>query len=346
MTENTYYKPRLVIGDKEITRGMSGSIKFSGNSQAITCNCKITDPDLQNYKLHNKELKVYLNYGADDGVPIFRGFVKEVKPNDKETTIIAVDPRMLIIGKGSKLIELTDNNNYDGYSLAGFLYAVIDEKINKDSTLIGLDALRDTSPIIPMKGERTSGPTAIYDLVKKKLKEAVDDDDIEKPLTYFIDMIDDGNKNNITFVKEKQISEIPSLFLSEADGIISYTYKRRTPPTYAVGGGTDFQYTNEPRGSVGISLEGKNYKDKKTARMDAIKQVLMENRGLDEITIKANKGHYTNIGSIIRVKINDADIGGNHRLTSKSITFNDSGVNLSLSLDKKPLELGNHILSA
>ena len=66
MTENTYYKPRLVIGDKEITSGMEGTIKFSGNSQANTCTCKITDPELQNYKLNNKELKVYLNYGADE----------------------------------------------------------------------------------------------------------------------------------------------------------------------------------------------------------------------------------------------------------------------------------------
>ena len=72
MTENTYYKPRLVIGDKEITKGMSGSINFSGNNQVNSCTCKITDPEFQNYKLYNKELKVYLNYGSDDGVPIFR----------------------------------------------------------------------------------------------------------------------------------------------------------------------------------------------------------------------------------------------------------------------------------
>tara|TARA_R110002020_G_scaffold285932_3_gene501470 strand:+ start:10808 stop:11839 length:1032 start_codon:yes stop_codon:yes gene_type:complete len=339
MTENTYYKPRLVIGDKEITSGMEGTIKFSGNSQANTCTCKITDPELQNYKLNNKELKVYLNYGADDGVPIFRGFIKEVKPNDTETNIIAVDPRMLMTGRNSRMIELTDDNNYDGYSLAGFLYAVIDEKINTDNILIGLDTLRDTNPIVSMKGERTSEPTSIYDLVKKKLKEAVDDDDIEKPLTYFIDMIDDGKKNNITFIKEKQISETPSLYLSEIDGIIKYRYNRRTPPTYAVGGGTTFQYTNEPRGSIGISITTKDFKDKKTARMEAIKEILMENRGLDEITITASKGHYSNIGSIVRVKINDSDISGNHRLTSKSIKFSAGGIDLSLSLDKKPLEL-------
>ena len=62
MTENTYYKPRLVIGDKEITKGMSGNISFTGNSRPNTCSCKITDPQFQNYKLYNEELKIYLNY--------------------------------------------------------------------------------------------------------------------------------------------------------------------------------------------------------------------------------------------------------------------------------------------
>ena len=79
MTENTYYKPRLLIGDKEVFGSMSGNISFSGNSQVNSCTCKITDPAFQNHRLYGKELKVYLNYGSDDGVPIFRGFIKEVK---------------------------------------------------------------------------------------------------------------------------------------------------------------------------------------------------------------------------------------------------------------------------
>ena len=62
MTENTYYKPRLVIGDKEITKGMSGNISFTGNSRPNTCSCKITDPQFQNYKLYNEELKIYLRF--------------------------------------------------------------------------------------------------------------------------------------------------------------------------------------------------------------------------------------------------------------------------------------------
>ena len=342
MTENTYYKPRLVIGDKDITKGMSGSITFTGNSQANSCTCKITDPDFQNHRLYNKELKVYLNYGADDGVPIFRGFIKEVTPNDTETNIKAIDPRMLLIGQTSRLVHLTDDDNYDGYSLASFLHKLIEDDVNTDETLIGLDCLRDTNPIVSMKGERTKEPSSPYEIVTKKLKDAIDDSDIEKPLTYFIDMIDDGLKSNITFKKEKQITETPSLYLSFSNGLVSYKFNRRVPATRAVGGGADFTFSSEPKGSISRSISGK-FKDKNDARTQGIKEILLYNRETDEITVQANKGHYIGLGSIVRLDIDEEDIKGNHRLTSKKISFNTGEVKLSLSLNKKPLVLSSYI---
>ena len=342
MTENTYYKPRLIIGDKEITKGMSGSIAFSGNSRPNTCTCKITDPQFQNYKLYNKELKVYLNYGADDGVPIFRGFIKEVIPNDKETNIKAIDPRMLITGATSELVHLTDDNNYDGYSLAGFLQKLIEEKINTKKTLIGLDYLRDTNPIIPMNGERSETPIPVYDLITKKLQTAIDSSNIEKPLTYFIDMIDDGNKNNITFILEKQLTETPSLYLNFTNGLIKYTNNRRAPATRAVGGGADFTFSSEPRGTISRSITGE-FKDKNEARQKGIQETLLNNRETDEITVQANKGHYIGLGSIVRLDVDEEDIKGSHRLTSKKISFNTGEVKLSLSLNKKPLILSDYI---
>ena len=342
MTENTYYKPRLIIGDKEIVKGMSGSITFSGNGQANVCTCKITDPDFQNHKLYNKELKVYLNYGADDGVPIFRGFIKDITPNDTETNIKAIDPRMMLTGINSELVHLTDDENYDGYSLAGFLYKLIEEKINTKKTLIGLDYLRDTNPIIKMTGERTKEPKSVYDIVTKKLSTAIDNSDIEKPLTYFIDMVDDGLKNNITFKKEKQLTDEPSLYLSFSNGLVNYKYNKRVPSTRAIGGGADFTFSSEPRGSVSRTISG-DFKDKNEARTKAIEEILLYNRETDEITINANKGHYIGLGSIIRLDIDEEVIKGSHRLTSKKISFDTGGVKLSLSLNKKPLLLSSYI---
>jgi hypothetical protein len=342
MTENTYYKPRLVIGNKEITKGMSGSITFSGNSQANVCTCKITDPDFQNFKLYNEELKVYLNYGADDGIPIFRGFIKEITPNDTETNIKAIDPRMLITGQTSRLVHLTDDNNYDGYSLASFLHELIEEYVNEDKTLIGLDYLRDTNPIVSMEGERTKEPSSVYEIITSKLQKAIDDSDIEKPLTYFIDMVDDGLKSNITLKKEKQLTETPSLYLSFSNGLINYKNNRRVPATRAVGGGADFTFSSEPKGSVSKSISGK-FKDKNEARKQGIKEILLNNRETEEINVEANKGHYIGLGSIVRLDIDEEDVKGSHRLTSKKISFNAGEVKLSLSLNKKPLVLSSYI---
>jgi len=249
---------------------------------------------------------------------------------------------MFLTGINSKMVELTDDENYDGLSLAGFLYDFIDNKINTNNTYIGLDFLSDTNPIISMSGERTTGPTSVYDIVTKKLKTAIDNADIEKPLTYFIDMIDDGVKNNIAIIKENNISDVPSLYLSEAEGIISYKFNRRVPATFAVGGGATFQHTNEPKGSVGINISGK-FKDKNEARTQAIKELLLNNRETEEINIEVNKGHYIALGSIVNLKIENSEIDGNHRLTSKKLKFNNAGVNLSLTLNKKPLVLSSYI---
>ena len=41
----------------------------------------------------------------------------------------------------------------------------------------------------------------------------------------------------------------------------------------------------------------------------------------------------------MNVNVEKEDINGNHRLTSKKISFNDAGVKLSLSLNKKPIKL-------
>jgi len=341
MTENTYYKPRLLIGDKEVLLGMSGSLSFPGNNQAHSLSCAITDPEIQNARLFNQEIKLYLNYGSDDGAPIFRGFIKSVTPSDKDTKIKAIDGRAFINSDNSKMIELTDDNNYDGYTLAAFLYDYINTHINGAKTYIGLDALKDTNPSISMSGIRNE-PTPVYNIVTDKLKKAIDESDIENPLTYSIDMIDDGIKSNITFIKEKLLTDLPSINLTRLSGIISYSYNRRAPANFAVGGSTTFTYGNAPLGSIGMAVDG-DFKDKNEARQELIKSILLQYRETDEISVKATKGHYINIGSIVRLQLDDEDISGNHRLTSKTINFSPSRINLTLKLNKKPAKLADYL---
>jgi hypothetical protein len=201
--------------------------------------------------------------------------------------------------------------------------------------------LKDTNPSISLSGIRNEA-TPIYSVVTKELKEAIDASDIEKPLTYFIDMIDDGNTSNITFVKEKRLTDSPSLSLSFSNGIKSYKYNRRAPANFGMGGGTSFTYGNTPQGSVGMVISGE-FKDKNEARQDIIKQVLLQYRETDEIDLQCTRGYYIALGSIVEVVLDKEDIGGNHRVTSKSIKFSSGSVNLSLKLNKKPLLLSEYI---
>jgi hypothetical protein len=342
MTENTYFKPKLIIGNQEIILGMTGSVTFSGNNQVNSLKCSITDPQFQNTRLFNEEVKFYLNYGSDDGVPIFRGYIKSVKPSDSKIDISALDARKFINSNDSKMLELTDKQNYDGFSLASFLHSYISDYINtSDKTYIGLDMLRDTNPIVSLSGTRNT-PMPIYTIVLNLLKRAVDNSEVEKPLSYFIDMIDDGRKSNITIVKNKPLTSSPSLFLSFADGIDKYSYNRRAPANYGAGGSATFTYGNAPLGSVGIAVSG-TFKDKNEARQEIIKKVLLQYRETDEISLECTKGHYVSLGSIIRVELDNEDIPRNHRLTSKSIKFSDNKINLNLKLSKKPILLSDYI---
>ena len=341
MTENTYFKPKLIIGNQEVSLGMSGSVTFPGNNQTNSLKCNISDPSFQNTKLFNKEVKFYLNYGSDDGVPIFRGFIKDVSPNEKNTSINAIDGRCFINSNSSKMVELTEDENYDGYNLAAFLYDYITDNINTNKTYIGLNMLKDTNPSVSLSETRVT-PTPIYSVVTKKLKEAIDASDVENPLTYFIDMIDNGTQSNITFVKEKSLTDAASLILSYADGISSYKYNRRAPANFGIAGGASFTYGNAPQGSIGMTLAGE-FKDKNEARQELIKGLLLQHRETDEIDLQCTRGHYIALGSIVKVILDKEDIGGNHRVTSKSINFSSGGVKLTLKLNRKPLLLSEYI---
>ena len=90
------------------------------------------------------------------------------------------------------------------------MYDVIDNKININETIIGLDFLRDTNPTVVMSNIRNE-PKPIYEIATSAIKEAIDKDNLEKQLTFFIDIKHDGNKSNITLVKEKQLTDEPSL---------------------------------------------------------------------------------------------------------------------------------------
>ena len=54
-------------------------------------------------KLYNEEVLVYMNHGSPDSVPFFRGFIRQINPTTKQLSITAYDPRTFLTGKESTL---------------------------------------------------------------------------------------------------------------------------------------------------------------------------------------------------------------------------------------------------
>ena len=155
MSNNTYQQARLIIGDSEYTQFSSVSVQFPGNSKINSLSCTLNDSDAQEAKYLNKEIKFYLNYGSEDSVPIFRGFIRQISPSDKDIKIKAYDGRTYIQGKEAQTISLTDENNYDGFTVSQYLSDIIQDRVNIGGVIrIGLDMLNETIPPVLLKGVR------------------------------------------------------------------------------------------------------------------------------------------------------------------------------------------------
>ena len=229
---------------------------------------------------------------------------------------------------------MSDNKNYDNYTLAQFIQKVISDK-NID---IGVDFLKDTNPPINLKGVRDL--TDIYSVVTNKIKNAIDFSDVSEPLRHYIDMYDDGNKSQIVIKKDLSIKSKPSYNFSFNDGIVSYTYKRRNEPNTVVYKGGSFTFSNTPTGKVSTNITDTG--DIAKNRDMAIKQILLDRQQKDEITLKVSKCYDVSLGTIIHLDVDEEDILGNHRIVGKNISFGKS-ISCTLKLNKEQPKLSEYL---
>ena len=132
MSLNTYCNPKLYIKGSEIHHLESIKVKFVSN-QINSLNITLNTTDIKEDKLQNENLELYLNYGADDNIPFFRGIIQAVKISKKNTSIVAQDPRVLLTSKGALPVTLSNKRNYDGFTAGQFLKHYIEENIWEES---------------------------------------------------------------------------------------------------------------------------------------------------------------------------------------------------------------------
>jgi hypothetical protein len=239
-------------------------------------------------------------------------------------------------GKEATPISITDDNNYDGYTLVQFIHDYVSTKININKTLIGLDMLNETDPPVILKGLRGDNQVP-YSVITSKLPKAASD--ISNISTFAIKMIDDGTKSNIVLVQEPDLSTIvgPSSF-SFYDGIESLSYKRR-PPTQFFNIITedkktiDYKRGNMALGPFGTKLSGK-FKDTEEAIQSAVIQSDLDDREINQVNLSITKNYYIGLGTVIRLNVDEAELRTQHRVKSKSVQWSKSGYKCKIVLNR------------
>lgn len=353
MNLNTYSRPRITIGDKEVEYFQSFNIRFPGGNDINSITINNIEKSIMDYSLLNQEIVVYLNEGSNDSVPIFRGLIKNVTPSKTGVSLKAYDPRIIMSGKNSFPIIVDDNENFDGHTLVQFMYKYISEDINTDGIKIGLDMLTETTPKLLMREFRTDLAVP-YQIMKDCLSQIIDDSDIENPIDYEIIMIDDGVKSNITLRETTTLENAdPVIRYDLLDGVQSITFKKSPPPNFALIRGDDeiqtkYQSGNMATGKTGITISGP-YIDRNSAKRAGIIEIFRNRKEINDISLSVTKGYSVGIGSIINLYINDNinetfDISGNHRVTSKTINYsNTNGCTMKLTLNNKALKVSDFI---
>ena len=338
--ENSYNRHRLIIEGREILSSSSGSIKFTGNNRLNTLDVTINNPDLQESSLLHNKVELYLNEsGSESNIPIFRGFIKEFSMNEKDTRIRAVDVRTVLTGREGTKVTLNDEMNADGKTVAQYLFQVINDEINYDITVIGLDMLRDSEPVSLMRGVRGDN-IDFYDTIKSVINKTIDDSDILTPLSSFIDVYEGVNDSNIVIVKDKSIDSIPSYTFSYNDGISQLMYKKRQPANTVFYKNRSTKYTNRPTGQIAIEIE--SLEDIGDSRNLALNQILISQQQNYEISMVVTKAYDIALGSIVNLDVPEEVINGSHRVQSKTISFGNT-ISCSLELNKKPIILSDYI---
>ena len=182
MNRSTFCNPRLLLKGKEVQTVSDASFSDSGNNNLQKLSVTFTEPELEGINLFNEKIEFYLNYGSEDGSPLFRGYVKEFSASEDKVSISALDPRTFISGKDSLPVVIDDKNNYDGFSVIQYIADVLDNHLNVNKTILSTEALQEMDKPIFMTGVRQADPP--YDILKSKVKTQRDSDDILKIYEY------------------------------------------------------------------------------------------------------------------------------------------------------------------
>ena len=180
-----------------------------------------------------------------------------------------------------------------------------------------------------------------YQTIDAKVKSKIDDDDLENPLAYFIDVKEGPEYSSIVIVKDKLITDVPSYIYTYNNGLQSIKHKEVHPPnTVYYNDGRAFKYTSRNSGQVVTTVT--ELEDVAETRNLALQQILLDEQEKKEISINVTKGYDIGLGSIVFLDVDEDDVYGPHRVVGKNISFGTS-IKCILKLNKKPIRLSDYL---
>tara|TARA_R110002020_G_scaffold349184_1_gene562819 strand:- start:455 stop:1492 length:1038 start_codon:yes stop_codon:yes gene_type:complete len=335
MSLDSFTNPKIIIGRERFDNISNITLSEKGGVTINSLNVTLTDPNVDEFKFYNKEILFYLD--ESDGIPMFRGYIRQINPSDTSVSLTAYDPRTFLTGKEAALTFLTDKVNYDGYTVSQFIYDYVKKYVNTtDTTYIGLDMITETDPPALLKNIRAENGIAPYKLITGNLP--VKTKDLNKPTKYSIKMVDDGEKSNIVILQDKDIEGVPAITYSEFDGIIKKSFKRRPEPSVFTisdesGKVVQFKKGNTPKGPIGTRTPVS--KDINTGITTAIVQSILDEGETQEISITVSKGYYLQLGALVKLDVNEQELRTNHRLKSKTLSWTPQTLTCNLVLNKE-----------
>jgi len=355
MLQTSLHNPVLLIDGKRVNSFISGTLSQSGN-KAENLSARFSDPDLEDMALTNKRVELYLR--LEDGVPIFRGYIRQFNPSDTGMSISAQDARAFLSGDLVPIV-MDDKENYDGYTVVQFLKEYIETQVNVNETRLSVETLHEMDRPVYMTGVR--GSKNPFKEVEKKVRDKLDDEssvdraDINAIFKYFFEMIHLGNVSGLTIRKTRSLKSSPDFVFSYRDGITSLSYKERSPPSYALattgGGGSDlrgkgeqviFRYGNAPLGVRGMKKPPAKGSSRGELREKLISHVILAQQFTKEITLGVSKCFNVGLGNIIRIEVPDSNIAGQYRVTGKSLSVGNS-LSCRLTCNNEPVVIEDYI---
>ena len=112
------------------------------------------------------------------------------------------------------------------------------------------------------------------------------------------------------------------------------------PPSYGInysikGVAGIYQHGNMPYGRI-TETGSANFNNPADATYASMINILKQQDDKQEITADITRGFDINVGSIVRLNVEDFDVRGNHRVTNKNISFSKNNMTCTIGLNKKP----------